>query len=84
MTMVKLIVVLALLAIAIGGGAYGAYHHSRFIKLGGQRGFLIVSSEARMNAMRHPYRCMQRGYAMAFACIALAGLVTAIWGPVVI
>jgi hypothetical protein len=84
MTMAKMIVVFALLAVAVGGFAYGAYHHSRFIKLGGQRGCSLVAPEAQTDAMREPYRGMKLGYAMAFASIALAGLVTAVWGPVVI
>ena len=84
MTMAKMIAVLALLAIALGGFAYGAYHHSRFIKLGGQRGFSLVAPDAQTDAMREPYLGMRLGYATAFACIAVAGLITAVWGPVVI
>jgi hypothetical protein len=82
--MIKTIVVCTLLAIFVGGVAYGAYHHSRFIKLGGQRGFAVLAPAAQTDAMRGPYRAMQLGYGVSFACVALMALVTAIWGPVVI
>ncbi len=73
-----------LLAIALAGFAYGAYHHSRFIKAGGQRGFVIVAPASRTDNMRHAYQRMSRGYGTFIGAGALMGFIAAVWGPVVI
>jgi hypothetical protein len=73
-----------LLAIALAGFAYGAYYHLRFIKAGGQRGFVIVAPSLRTDDMRSAYQRMLRGYAVFIGAVAFMLLIAAVGGPVVI
>ena len=82
--MMKTGVVLILLAIALGGFAAGAYYHKRFIKAGGQHGFVIVAPSLRTDDMRSAWRRMSRGYGVFIGAVAFMLLITAVWGPVVI
>jgi hypothetical protein len=74
----KTAVVFALLAISVAGAIYGAYHHSRFIKVGGQRGFSVVTSTKQTEAMRVPYRGMRLGYGTFLLGVALMLAITAL------
>ena len=84
MTMIKTGVILVLLAAALAGFAYGAYYHSRFIKAGRQRGFVIVAPSLRTDDMRSGYQRMWRGYGVFIGAVAFMVLIAAVWGPVVI
>jgi ABC-type multidrug transport system permease subunit len=82
--MIKASAMFVLLAIALVGFAYGAYYHSRFIKAGGQRGFVIVVPALQTNDMRFAYQRMSRGYGFFIGAGAFMGFIAAVWGPVVI
>ena len=84
MTMIKTGVILILLAFALAGFAYGAYYHSRFVKAGGQRGFVIVAPSLRTDDMRSAYQRMRRGYGVFIGAVAFMLLIAAVGGPVVI
>ena len=60
--MVRDVVVIGLLAASLTGLGFGALHHSRFIKAGGQRGFSVVEPSAQTTEMRVCYRRMLLGY----------------------
>jgi len=82
--MIKTGVMFILLAIALAGFAYGASYHTRFIKAGGQRGFVIVAPSLRTDDMRSAYRRMSRGYGVFIGAVAFMILIAAVSGPVVI
>ena len=82
--MIKTVVVLILLAIDLVGFAYGAYYHKRFIKAGGQHGFVIVASSLRTDDMRSAWQRMSRGYGVFIGAVAFMLPIAAVWGPVVI
>jgi hypothetical protein len=79
---VKALIVFSLLALCLLGFAYGIFHHSRFIKEGGQSGFNIVPSHLQTKAMRKADRGMRIGYGVFFVTLATMLFISAKWGPV--
>jgi hypothetical protein len=78
--MIKAVVVLSLLAIALSGFAYGAFHLRAFLNGGGTPDSVLGGGSpshlqpARVRAVR--------GMGLFSAAVALMLLITAIWGPV--
>ena len=82
--MIKTGLMFVLLASSLLGFAYGAFHHWRFIKAGGQRGFFFVAPALRTEEMKREYRHMSLGYVTFMIGGGLMAFIAAVWGPVVI
>lgn len=71
-----------LLAISLGGFAFGALHHTRFVRAGGQIGFQIKTAEQLTDAGRREKQGMVVGYAIFFLSIAAMLVISTVWGPI--
>ena len=82
MTMFKAVVVSLLLAIALGGFAYGAFHFRAFLNAGGTPNTVLAPH---VPEQLRPARARTvRGFGLFWVTVGLMVLITAIWGPVVI
>jgi hypothetical protein len=66
------------LVVGLAGVGYGAFHHARFIKAGGQRGFRVTPVDGLSNSARASYRAMLMGYGAFLGGVALALLISTI------
>ncbi len=75
-------ILVVLFAISLGGFAFGALHHTRFIRAGGQKGFQIKPREQLTDAGRKAKQGMVVGYTMFFLSIAAMLVISTVSGPI--
>ena len=71
-----------LLAISLGGFAFGALHHTRFVRAGGQKGLQVKPTEQLTDVGRKAKQGMVVGYSIFFLSIAARLVISTVWGPI--
>ena len=74
--------ILVVLLATLGGFAFGALHHTRFIRADGQKGFQVKPTNQLTDAGRKAKQGMVVGYTMSFLSIAAMLVISTVSGPI--